>query len=89
MESRGTRIAKVYEGGIIRVKNTTKIKVPKKYHHMIKEIYHDSDGYWVRTAKGFYAYGVDFEAHVIHEDKQADILTHIRMIRKCGCEQCK
>jgi hypothetical protein len=62
--------------------NSTNIKVPKKYHHMIKEIYKDDDGYWVILNDGFYAagYGPYDEFHTIHEDTVSEVLYHIRQL---------
>ncbi len=56
---------------------------------MIKEIFHDSDGYWVWTNRGYYAAGTDFECHTIHEDTQQDILDQIKQIKSCECNYCK
>lgn len=69
------------------MKNETNMKVPKKYHHMISEIYHDSDGYWCYTADGFYSPYMD--CHTIHEDTQKQLLEVIRGIEPCDCEECK
>jgi hypothetical protein len=38
------------------------------FDNMIREIYHDEDGYWVNTEKGYQATGMDFESHTIHVD---------------------
>jgi len=71
------------------MKNETSIKVPKKYHKMIEEIYHDSDGYWCHTEKGYYAAGMDNECHTIHEDTHAYVLAQIRQIKSgCTCKEC-
>jgi len=71
------------------MKNSTNIKIPKKYHKMIKNLYHDGDGYWLNTNKGYYAAGTDFECHVIHVDTQAEILEQIQLIKSCDCDYCK
>ena len=73
------------------MKNDTNIKVPKKYHHMIEEIYQDSDGYWAVTSEGYYAAGTDPcpGLHTIHEDTHKEILEQIRMIKPCDCDECK
>lgn len=65
------------------MKNETKIRVPKKYHKMIQEIYHDSDGYWCYTAEGYYAAGMDGYdvCHTIHEDTVIELLEQIRQIK--------
>lgn len=68
------------------MKNQTTIIIPKKYQHMIDEIYHDSDGYWCYTAYGFYSPYMD--CHTIHEDTQADILSRVRGIEPCDCDEC-
>lgn len=73
------------------MKNRTVVNVPKMYHPMIKEIYHDSDGYWVHTERGFYAAGTDPwpGLHTIHEDTQRELLAQIRAIKPCDCDYCK
>lgn len=67
--------------------NLTKIKVSKKYIHMIDEIYRDPDGYWCYTNKGFYS--PETGCHTIHEDRQDELLKQIRLIQPCNCEQCR
>ena len=69
------------------MKNSTNIKVPKKYAERIKEIFHDEDGYWVYTNPGWHN-GDDYALHVIHEDTQAEILQQIRWTEPCDCEEC-
>ncbi len=69
--------------------NLTSIKVPKKYHEMIEEIFHDSDGYWCYTERGYQAAGTDRGLHVIHEDTHREVLDQIRQIEPCDCEYCK
>jgi len=66
------------------MKNSTNIKIAKKYEPMVKEIYHDSDGYWVYTAEGYYAAGMGCcdECHTIHEDTVKELLWQIRQIKK-------
>lgn len=68
------------------MKNSTTIKVPKKYQHMIGEIWTEDDGwsdwgpsYWVSIAEGFYS--PDMECHTLHESTQKEILSLIRRIR--------
>jgi hypothetical protein len=56
---------------------------------MIDELYQDSDGYWVYTADGFYASGIDEECHTISQDTQKEVLEQIRMIKPCTCDFCK
>jgi len=70
------------------MKNSTNIKIAKKYEDMIREIYCDEDGYWVCLNKGYYAAGVDFECHTIHEDEQKEVIRQIRLIKPCKCNFC-
>lgn len=60
--------------------NHTKMRVPKKYEHMIEEIIKDVDGYWIHLAEGFYS--PDTGAHTIHEETQKDALACIRNIKE-------
>jgi len=62
------------------MENTTNIKIPKKYHTAIKEIYRDSDGYWCMIKEG-YTSGID-EGRVIHEESAKGLLREIRNIRR-------
>lgn len=66
--------------------NLTSIRIPKKYHDRISEVWHDSDGYWV-ILKGYYY--DDPGCHVIHEDTHKQILQCIRWSDKCSCDYCK
>lgn len=69
------------------MKNETSIRIPKKYQKMIKEIYHDSDGYWAYTEKGYFVEGMG--CHTIHEDTHKEFLEMMRTIKICNCEECK
>lgn len=69
------------------MKNRTKIKVPKKYEHMIEEIFHDSDGYWAYSNPGFEF--EEMQCHTAHEDTQSRLLSVIRSLRPCECDECK
>lgn len=67
------------------MKNSTKIKVPKKYEHMIEEIWQEDDGwsergpsYWVTIADGFWS--PQMQCHTLHESSQKEILELIRGI---------
>ena len=69
------------------MKNNTSIKVPKKYQHMIKEICHDEDGWWVCTKRGFY---VEYEGlHCMSFDTRKALERYIRTIGVCHCEDCE
>lgn len=58
----------------------TNIKVPKKYHKMIKEIDYEGkdDGYWAYLEEGYIS--PDTDSHTIHEYKQSDLLKIIRNV---------
>ncbi|MBD8045832.1 hypothetical protein [Clostridium faecium] len=68
------------------MKNTTSIKVPKKYHLMIDEIFYDSDGYWAYSSKG-YMFNLS-DSHTAHEDTQKELLDAIRTLKPCNCSEC-
>jgi hypothetical protein len=67
--------------------NTTNIKIPKKYQHMLLELYQDSDGYWCYSADGYYF--PDMECHTAHEWTVKDLLNVIRTVKPCFCDECK
>lgn len=69
------------------MKNTTSIKIPKKYHHMLDEVYKDGDGYWATSQDGYYFKHMD--CHTAHEDTQNDLLSVIRTLDNCNCEECQ
>lgn len=69
------------------MKNTTNIKVPKKYQFMIQEIDKDDDGYWAYSKWGFQFKGMG--CHTAHEDTQTELLSMIRTLERCDCENCK
>ena len=62
------------------MKNSTKLKVPKKYQHMIDEVQKDCDGWWAYSKDGYI-----FEStscHTAHEYNQNDLLKEIRTLIK-------
>jgi hypothetical protein len=69
------------------MKNTTTIKVPKKYQHMLELIEKDSDGYWSYSNPGYQFAGMG--CHTAHEDTQKELLEMISTLEKCDCEGCK
>lgn len=77
----------VYGGGLQEMKNSTTIRVPKKYHHMITEIYKDEDGYWAASSNG-YMFSLS-ECHTAHEETHKDLLRVIRSLTSCDCEECR
>jgi hypothetical protein len=72
------------------MKNETNIKVPKKYHNMLDNIYHDNDGYWAEQKVGYSFGGVSKgeTCYSAHEDTVADLLKEIRTLRPCTCKYC-
>jgi hypothetical protein len=69
------------------MKNTTTIKIPKKYEKYILEVYKDSDGYWGYSEDGYYF--PDMECHTVHEWTIKDFLNVIRTVKPCFCDECK
>ena len=61
--------------------NETSIRVPKKYQHMIDEIYQDPDGYWCCLNQGWRSPSTG--CHTIHEDSQPEVLRCIREVIPC------
>lgn len=68
------------------MKNTTKIKVHKKYQDRIEEVFNDSDGYWCYLRGWCWD---DPGLHVIHEDTQKEVLECIRQTKPCTCNYCR
>jgi len=74
------------------MENTTSIKVPKKYHKMIRfletELQDDGETtyYWLYTEKG---YAIEYEGiHVMSEETRSAIIADIRDIIPCTCDEC-
>lgn len=68
------------------MKNTTSIKIPKKYADKLVDVYQDFDGYWAESDYGYYF--TDMESHTAHEDTQKDLLRVIRTLAPCSCNEC-
>lgn len=69
------------------MKNNTSIKVPKKYQHMISEICHDWDGWWIYTKRGFY---IENEGqHVMSYITRKELEHNLRTVDVCHCEDCE
>ena len=64
--------------------NKTSIKVPKKYEERVKELFHDSDGYWLILNEEWCS--DDYSLHIIHQDTQADVLMMLRLTEPCDCK---
>lgn len=71
------------------MKNTTTVRVPKKYQPMIELIEHDSDGYWAYSNYGYHFSGMGGDCHTAHEDTHKDLLNMIRTLEPCDCRECE
>jgi hypothetical protein len=71
------------------MKNNTNVKVPKKLQHMLDEVDYEGreDGYWAYSKDGFRFGGMG--CHTAHEDTQKELLSMIRTLEPCDCEECK
>ena len=89
MDQSRERIPNKSKGGV-GLKNTTKIKVPKKYESMIAVVFEDQDGYWVGTEPGFRLVDPDQcgSVHEWGEDTQKELLAVIRSVAPCECSDC-
>jgi len=58
-------------------------KVPKKYHKIINDIYHDEDGYWcsIKCESGYKLQGY-YSEFTIHEDSLQVFLSIFKQIVK-------
>jgi hypothetical protein len=56
--------------------------IPKSKREAIRDIFHDSDGYWIFLKEGWNADRMDSECRVIHEDFISDLRYQIAGIRK-------
>jgi hypothetical protein len=52
----------------------------------VQRVYRDSDGIWLDLHYGWTADPLG--AHDIHENTVRDVLTHLRCVVPCRCEQC-
>ena len=68
--------------------NNTKMKVPKKYVKMLKEIDNEGrhSGIWAYSREG-YQFGIT-GTHTLHEYNQKDLMAGIRTLQKCECKDC-
>lgn len=66
--------------------NQTKIKIPKKYESMLDEVFHDSDGYWAISKKGYRF--EQTECHTAHDHTQKFLMEYIRSLEVCDCDDC-
>ncbi|MEH7210116.1 hypothetical protein V7094_28575 [Priestia megaterium] len=71
------------------MKSNTNMQVPKKYQAMLEEIDFEGrdSGYWAYSKTGYYF--ADMDCHTAHEDTQKELLSMIRTLKPCDCEQCK
>jgi hypothetical protein len=67
------------------VQNSTTLRVPAKYAHMIASVEHEQgNGYWVYTTPGFFS--PMMQTGTIHEMTQTDTLAEVRTLRSCAAE---
>ena len=64
------------------MKNSTNIKIPKKYENMIEEVFYEGkeNGYWIYLKDGYIH--EEMECGTIHEYTQKDLLNTLRGIIK-------
>ena len=56
--------------------------IPKSKRDAIRDIFRDSDGYWIFLKEGWNADRMDSECRVIHEDFISDLRYQIAGIKK-------
>lgn len=64
--------------------NKTKIKVPKKYHHMLEELSlanAEDGGYWLHVHEGYYISHEDRRIKTRRYDTAKEVLSVIRTIQ--------
>lgn len=71
--------------------NNTKMRIAKKYQHMIEEISAENDGLytmtWAYSKPGYY-----FERSGCHTENgytQKELYKAIQTLKKCDCTECK
>lgn len=69
------------------MKNSTNMKIAKKYENMIESVDKDFDGYWAYSKKGFMFENTG--THTAHGETQKEFLSDLRSITKCECKDCK
>ena len=62
------------------MKNTTKVRVPKKYENVIEEVWYEGreDGYWASLKECCICW--DTECHFVHEWNVKDFLQSLKSI---------
>lgn len=76
------------------MKNNTKMKIAKKYQHMIEEISAEQYGHkvhevqtWAYSKPGYY-FGRS-GTHTENGYTQKELYKAIQTLKKCDCEECK
>lgn len=62
----------------VKFENRTKIRVPKKYQHMLELVEKDGDGYWAYAREGYIFEGMG--CRTAHEYTQKELLEMIRTL---------
>ena len=73
------------------MKNNTKMRIAKKYQHMIEEISAEFDGLYTMTwaySKPGYYFG-NSGCHTENGYTQKELYKAIQTLQKCECEECK
>lgn len=73
------------------MKNNTKMKIAKKYQHMLEEISAENDGLYTMTwaySKDGYMFGSSGN-HTENGYTQRELYKAIQTLQKCDCKACK
>ncbi len=62
------------------LRNSTSLKIGKKYESAISEVFKDSDGYWIYLNYGYIS--TETQCGTIHEYTLADLRKQLKTIRK-------
>ena len=62
------------------LRNSTSLKIGKKYESAISEVFKDSDGYWIYLNYGYIS--TETQCGTIHEYTLAGLVKQLRTIRK-------
>lgn len=69
------------------MKNNTKMRVAKKYAHMLDEIYQEkNNGLWAYSKKGYMFKSM--LSHTAHEYNQKELYKIIQTLVPCDCRDC-
>lgn len=69
------------------MKNTTNMKLAKKYEDKVELVEKDFDGYWGYAKKGYMFENTG--SHTAHGENQKEFLADLKTISTCDCKDCK